>query len=178
MLTSISDSLYTVTKVVTWDMVREATASDAVLQSLHKTLQDGFLPKCSKLEPQLRPYHRLASNLSSIDGVIISGSRIVMPRALRMDILHALHATHQGVSAMCARAANLDIKRIRDECSLCHRIAKSNPMQPPSTISHLEYPFQKICSDYFSHHNHEYVVVVDRYSNWLIVFRSEGGLMS
>ena len=106
MLTSISDSLYTVTNVVTWDMVREATASDAVLQSLHKTIQDGFPPNCSQLEPQLRPYHRLASNLSSIDGVIISGSRIVMPQALRKDILHALHAAHQGVSAMCARAAD------------------------------------------------------------------------
>ena len=35
MLTSISDSLYTVTNVVTWDVVREATTSDAVLQSLH-----------------------------------------------------------------------------------------------------------------------------------------------
>ena len=142
MLTSISDNLYTATNV-TWDMVREATASDAVLQSLYKTIQDRFPPNCSRLEPQLRPYHRLASYLSSIDGVIINGGRIVMPRALRNDVLHALHATHQGVSAMCARAADsvfrpnitVDIQRIRDECSHCHRIAKSNPKQPPSLIS-------------------------------------------
>ena len=69
----------------------------------------------------------------------------------------------------------MDIQRVRDECSHCHRIAKSNPMQPPTDITPPEYPFQKVCSDYFSFNNHEYVVIVDRYSNWPMVFRSEGG---
>ena len=48
-------------------------------------------------------------------------------------------------------------------------------MQPPSDTAPPEYPFQKICSDYFSYNYHEYVVVVDRYSNWPMVFRSESG---
>ena len=69
----------------------------------------------------------------------------------------------------------VDIQRVRDECSHCHRIAKSNPMQPPSDIVVPEYPFQHICCDYFSFNNHEYVVIVDRYSNWPMVFRSENG---
>lgn len=32
-----------------------------------------------------------------------------------------------------------------------------------------------MCCDYFTYNNNDYVVVVDRYSNWHKVFRSEGG---
>ncbi|KAK3773509.1 hypothetical protein RRG08_022224 [Elysia crispata] len=48
-------------------------------------------------------------------------------------------------------------------------------MQPPTDIISLDYPFQQLCFDYFSHNNHDYVVIVDRYSSWPMVFRSEAG---
>ena len=50
-------------------------------------------------------------------------------------------------------------------------------MLPPEEITPPEYPFQKICSDYFSFNNCDYVVIVDRYSNWPLLFRSESGAM-
>ena len=182
-LAATSASLYAVTNVVTWDMVREATASDDICQGLQEAIQAGFPSDCRHLPAQLRPYHRIATSLYCMDGVILTGSRIVVPAALRPDILGALHAAHQGVNAMIARAADsvywpnitLDIQRTRDECSHCHRIAKSNAMQPPTDPAPPEYPFQQICSDYFTYNNHDYVVVVDRYSNWPMVFRSENG---
>ena len=182
-LASMSASLQSVSNVTTWDMVREATASDEQLITLQHVIEDGFPEDCRQLAPELRPYHRISGSLCIVDGVVLSGSRIVIPRALRQGILEALHAAHQGVSAMFARAADsvywpnmsVDIQRIRDECSHCHRIAKSNPMQPPTDITPPVYPFQQICCDYFSFNNHDYVVVVDRYSNWPMVFRSENG---
>ena len=38
-----------------------------------------------------------------------------------------------------------------------------------------DYRFQMISSDYFTNNNKEYVVIVDRYSNWSMVYRSESG---
>ncbi|RUS75665.1 hypothetical protein EGW08_016559 [Elysia chlorotica] len=67
-----------------------------------------------------------------------------------------------------------DITRIREECTHCHRAAKSNPMQPPCDITPPDYPFQKIGADYFFN-NSDYVVIVDRYSSWPMVYRSESG---
>ena len=182
-LASTSSSLYAVSNVVTWNMVRESTTSDPQLQHLHNLLIEGFPSDSRQLDPQLRPYHRVSSSLYSLDGVIMMGNRIVVPKSLQAQILEALHAAHQGVSAMCARAADsvfwpnisIDIQRVRDECSHCHRVAKSNAMQPPSDITPPEYPFHKVCSDYFSYNNRDYVVVVDRYSNWPMVFKSENG---
>ena len=178
-----SHTLYSLTNMVTWDMVREASASDPILRRLQCLTQDGFPSDCRKLSADLRPYHRISGSLCVVDGVLLTGDRIVVPETLRQEILMSLHAAHQGVSAMCARAADsvywpnitMDIQRIRDQCTHCHRIAKSNPMQPPTDIVPPEYPFQKICSDYFTHNNHDYVVIVDRYSNWPMVFRSEHG---
>ena len=48
-------------------------------------------------------------------------------------------------------------------------------MQPPIDIIPPDFPFQKICSDYFSYNNHDFVVIVDRYANWPMVFKSASG---
>ena len=176
-------ALNAVITVVTWDMVREATASDTTFLSLIQQLESGFPADCRELPVELRPYHRYAASLCVVDGVVLLGQRIVIPPKLRTPILNALHAAHQGVSAMCARAMDsvywpditVDITRVRDQCAHCHRIAKSNPMQPPSDITLPVYPFQMICSDYFTYNSKDYVVIVDRYSHWPMVFRSESG---
>ncbi|MCW4345270.1 MAG: RNase H-like domain-containing protein, partial [Candidatus Thiodiazotropha endolucinida] len=176
-------ALNAVVSVVTWDMVREATSSDPVFASLMQFLETGFPDDCRELPADLRPYHRFAASLCVVDGVVLMGQRIVIPPTLRQPILNALHAAHQGVSAMRARAMDsvywpditIDIARVRDQCAYCHRIAKSNPMQPPSDLTLPDYPFQMICSDYFTFNSKEYVVIVDRYSNWPMVYRSESG---
>ena len=150
-------------------MVREATASDLTFISLINLLEDGFPDDCRELPLELRPYQRYAGRLCVVDGVVLMGQRIVVPPSLRQPILKALHAAHQGVSSMRARAMDsvywpditTDIARVRDHCTHCHQAAKSNPMQPPADITPPHYPFQMICSDYFTYNSKEYVVIVD-----------------
>ena len=176
-------TLNAITNTVTWDMVREATLSDELLTQLAKLIRDGFPENSRELTAELKPYHRYASSLCCMDGVLLLGHRIVIPSSLRPAILDALHAAHQGINAMIARAGDsvfwpnltTDITKVRDQCGHCHRVAKSNPMQPPSTSAPPEYPFQQLCCDYFTYLNKEYLVLVDRYSNWPAVFKSESG---
>ena len=147
------------------------------------TINEGFLESSRDLSLDLRPFHRVSGSLCIANGVILMGDRLVIPKALQPAILLSLHAAHQGINAMNARAADcvywpnitIDITRVRDQCGHCHRIAKSNAMQPPTNIIPPEYPFQQICSDYFTYNNNDYVVIVDRYSNWPMVFKSENG---
>ncbi len=166
-------NLNSVCKVVTWAMVQEATTSDASMQQLVAAIQEGFPHNVWDTPAVLRPYHRYSESLCSLDGVVLMGDWIVILPTLRRDILDALHSAHQGINAMCARAADsvfwpsitTDITRIRDQCGNCNRVAKSNPMQPPTDITPPDYPFQKIACDYFHDANMDYVVIVDRYSN-------------
>jgi hypothetical protein len=60
-------------------------------------------------------------------------------------------------------------------CNHCNRITPSNPSAPPYPLMSPDYPFQCLCAYYFTHRDVNYLVIVDRYSNWPIVEKASGG---
>ena len=169
--------------VISWDQIKGATAEDNEMQDLIKYIMSGFPEDARMLPAHVKPYKTYQSALYIVDGVVMLGDRVVVPRALRLSVLHLLHAAHQGVDRMKARSADSvfwhgivgDIVRHREACRTCHQMAKSNPSLPPYDPPEPEYPFQYLAADYFHHGNKDYCVVVDRYSHWPIVFTSEQG---
>ena len=179
--TAAEENLYVTTNLVSWEMVKAATTEDPTLVQLKEMIEEGLTDN-KPMPGELKHYQRYRDQLSVMDGVIMLGQRIVIPKLLRNTILSSLHAAHQGIGAMCKRASDtvfwpgitIDISRTRDQCQHCHRIAKSHAMTPPEEIILPDYPFQKICCDYFAYESSNYLVVVDRYSNWPIVFKENG----
>ena len=170
-------------KAVTWDRVREETASDPVMTQLYNIVQSGFNIPQENLPPDLTPYHRFRDCLSTIDGVIIYKNRVVIPATLRPEILENLHSAHQGVTSMNARAESsvfwpnitADINKVRARCFRCDTMAPSQPNAPPVTPIYPDYPFQQICADYCLKEGTGYLVIVDRYSGWPVVTRVRHG---
>ena len=182
------DTLYIASNIITWEMVKEETAKDLSLQKV-KALIVGEPIDTEDMPLLVKQYKRYLDQMTIIDGVVMIGQRIVIPTTLQPEILKALHAAHQGITMMCQRAADtvfwpgitVDITRTRENCEACHRIAKSNAKLPPEDITLPEYPFQNICADYFQYQSNNYLIVVDRYSNWPMVFQEKGkaeGLVS
>ena len=169
--------------MVTWDMVRNATAADETLQKLIGQINCGFPPDNRNLPWDLRLFAPYSSSLYTLDGVVMLSDRIVIPSALRHKIASLLHAAHQSIDRMKARASESvfwpgivgDITKVRLECVACNKMAKSNPQAPPHPPAEPEYPFQQIAADYFHFGGKNYVVVVDRYSHWPIVYSAENG---
>ena len=169
--------------VVTWAKVQKASSTDATTQELFALLKDGFPNDARSLSANTRPYFPYSSAMYELDGVLMMSDRIVVPASLRSDILQLLHAAHQGIDRMKARAAEAvfwpgivgDITKTRWGCLDCHRMAPSNPNQPPTDPPDPEYPFQYLAADYFHHGGKYYLVVVDRYSHWPAVYSSELG---
>jgi hypothetical protein len=54
-------------------------------------------------------------------------------------------------------------------------MAPSQPRAPPTPPVPPVYPFQCICADYFHYKGNNYLVIVDRYTNWPIVERASDG---
>jgi hypothetical protein len=54
-------------------------------------------------------------------------------------------------------------------------MAPSQPSAPPSAATPPSYPFQSLCPDFFHYKGKNYLVIVDRYSNWPIVERARDG---
>ena len=169
--------------VITWDTVKMASEEDKDMQDLIKFIIAGFPEDARSLPSHIKPYNMYKASLYVVDNVVMMGDRIVVPRAIRQNILHILHAAHQGIDRMKARASEVvfwpgivgDIARHREGCHACHRMAKSNPALPPHDPPEPEFPFQYLAADYFHYGNRDYCVVVDRYSHWPIVATAHQG---
>ena len=60
-------------------------------------------------------------------------------------------------------------------CRSCDVSAPSQPAAPASPLPSPEYPFDMICSDFFSYGGHKYLIIVDRFSNWISVYKTAKG---
>ncbi|MEL6802297.1 MAG: reverse transcriptase domain-containing protein, partial [Bacteroidota bacterium] len=166
--------------VITWDKVRLATSSDQSMEDLLHLVESGF-PSCKgELPTELQMWFPFKDHLTTDDGVILYKGRIVVPPSLRPDVLSLLHCAHQGVSRMIARAEvsvfwpkiTSDIKKTRMACTACTLMGPSQPRAPPADIRYPSYPFEMVCADFFTYKGKNYLVIVDRYSNWPIVVRA------
>ena len=123
---------------------------DKEIQALKIVIKSGFPEDCRSLLSLVKPYAAYKSSLYILDNVVMLGDRVVVPHALRPRVLHLLHAAHQGIDRMKARAADVvywhgivgDISRQRESCVACHKMAKSNPSLPPHDPPEPEFPFQ------------------------------------
>ena len=153
------------------------------MSTLLDTIEDGWPDTRLLTPPAIREYYNVQQHLYASDGIVIYKDRIVIPPSLRNACLTALHAAHQGTSAMTARAEaaifwpgiTADIHQTRSSCSTCNRMAPSQAALPPTQPTPSEYPFQCVCVDYFHNKGCAYLVIVDRYTNWPILARARGG---
>ena len=135
------------------------------------------------MPPDLQEYFSLRDGLYTLDGVVVYNDRIVIPPSLRDKVLQSLHSAHQGVSFMSSRAEasvfwpgiTSAICEMHAQCSHCNRMAPSQPNPTPTPPAMPVYPFQAICDDFFHYTGNNYLVIVDRYSNWPIVERALDG---
>ena len=65
-----------------------------------------------------------------------------------------------------------DIEDTRKRCQSCNLYAPSNPSMPLIAEPDMpEFPFQMVCSDFMEWQGHSYLVMVDKYSNWVSLFK-------
>ena len=116
-------------EAVTWQRLREATTGDLLMQNLIETIEDGFPSSKKDMIPQLQDYYQFRESLLTVDGVILYKDRLLIPPSLQQEVLSALHAAHQGVTAMNFRAETSvfwpgitnQIIEVRARCGDCNK---------------------------------------------------------
>ena len=107
----------------------------------------------------------------------------MVPSVLQNAVLEILHSGHGGVSSMMLRASDsvwwpgiqADIEKTSNSCHSCNVLSPSQPAAPPTQLPSPSYPFEQICADYFSYMGNKYLVIVDRFSNWISVHTVKTG---
>ena len=120
-----------VVEAVTWERVQRQQQWTQSCRSWGGSWRMAFLRQGTRWGTQ--GFFKVCDNLSMAQGVVMYKDRVVVPRVLRREILEGLHAGHQGVVSMRARAANcvfwpeIDqaIQYVRNRCRTCDYIALS-----------------------------------------------------
>lgn len=86
----ISSSLH---RACTVEEVKSAKISDPILQALIESTASGIWNN-----PQLSSYYAHRSELTSSDGIVLRGNRILIPTSLRKRVLELAHQGHQGIA--------------------------------------------------------------------------------
>ncbi|CAI5660683.1 unnamed protein product [Oreochromis niloticus] len=154
--------------------IRTATQEDKALQILIDTIHRGWPTVKRDTDGDIRPYFSFQDELSSQDGLVFRGERVVVPTAMRQQIIARLHSTHLGVEGCLRRARecvywpgmNEQIKTYVTKCDICRSV--DYRQQKETLVPHEipTRPWAKVGSDLFMFDNKDYLITVDYYSNF------------
>ena len=135
--------------------VRSHQQTDLVCKKIATYCQDGW-PSKHGIHESAKPFYSIAGELSVHDGLLMRGSRIVIPSDMQAEMLTRLHSSHQGISKSRQRARqsvwwpgmSSDLERVVTKCSEC---AKNRPPRAellmPTQLPTL--PWQRVATDLF-----------------------------
>jgi len=145
-------------------MLHEAMLIDPEMQTLARMVMKRW-PRDKREVPRcVQEYWPYRDELTSQNGIIYRGTRIVIPREMRSQMLKRAHASHLGEQYTLSTAREImywpkmhtELIRTVKECDICH-------LTHPITTT----PWQSISSDCFERDKEHYVVIVDTYSGYI-----------
>ena len=153
---------------------QEATAKDPVLQALQATVLDGWPDQLQGVHSDIQCYWNFRDEISVCDGLLVKGSKVIVPKSLRPEMLEKLHDGHMGISSTISRARtslfwprmSSDITDWIQSCSVCQRHQPSLAAEPMMAHEIPKLPWAKVGTDLFYKDGVTYIIVVDYYSKY------------
>ena len=154
--------------------LRKHAQEDHTYQQLLHYVYEGFPDHRSQLPDECRAYWKVRDKLSVDDGLVVYGCRLVIPSALRKEVLSELHASHQGRLRTKQRAKLIvywpgldnEIDNLILGCTMCQDSLPSNPPEPIIQKPRPTRPFQEIAVDFCSYAGRDFLVLVDTCTDW------------
>lgn len=157
------------------DTLRENLRADSACSAVMKMCRDGS-PESSSCTGLLRLYWAERAFLTVHDGLLLKGTRLVIPSAMRNDVLAKIHEGHQGVVKCRERARqsvwwpglSQQLNGLVQNCRTCIK-ERTNHTKPLMPTDLPERPWQKLGADLFTLKGKVYLLVVDYYSRYVEV---------
>ena len=119
------------------------------------TIGSGWLRQ-DRLSAALKPYWPHRSDFSSTpDGLLLFGQRIVIPAALRLQVLDQIHTGHQGITKCRPHARqsvwwpgiSAHLQTHVEHCQTC-AWQRMQPVEPLITSVMPDLPWQQVAADF------------------------------
>ena len=163
---------------VSWDELLEETSQDPELKGLKSAIARGYFtaPDRQALGPQ---FDSVFTELAVVGGLLVRGSRIVVPRSLRDKVVRLAHEGHQGVTKtkeyLRTRVWFPGLDRMVEahiqHCHPCQVVTPANEREPLRMSALPREPWKEVAIDFWGPINTgEYLlVVICKQSRWVEV---------
>ena len=151
-----------------WKIIASETLNDPELQKVQQQVMNGWIHRRT---PQ---YYHYREEITSVDGVLLKGTRIIIPNNLRPDMLSRIHEGHLGIEKCKRRARqsvywpkmNRDIELTVGSCSVCQTHRYKQQKEPLNEHNKVEKPWDKLGVDLFQLKGKDYMLVTDYFSSY------------
>ena len=152
--------------------------TECELKVLKQIIMSGWPEDKSQIPVEALPYWKHRAELTIVDGFILKGNQIVIPPSSRKHLLYLIHSTHLGIVKCKQRAREVvywpnmskEIEELIFNCEGCAMFQKQQSNQPLNPLPVPDVPFERISLDYFEFEGEIYLLCVDNYSKFIIVY--------
>ena len=160
--------------------IKDETAKDRTLQILSEQVMQGWPDSIKKTQQEIKPYWNNRDDISIQEGVILLGSRIIVPKLLRQKIMQEIHSGHQGMEKCKLRAKSCvywpgiykEIENLVASCCACKKFQNSLQKEPMIPSEVAPRPWHTVSANLFKVNNFWYIVITDYYSKFPFVKKS------
>ncbi|UYV70501.1 K02A2.6-like [Cordylochernes scorpioides] len=159
--------------------IKESQDKDQVIQNIIKYTQEGW-PERTNVSMSESQYWPAKDDFSVENGILLKGSRYVIPENIRKGLLQRIHEGHLGIVKCRERAKGSvwwpritsEIEEMVRTCPMCIE-ERTNRHQPliPSELPNC--PWEKVGVDLFTLKGQNYLVIADYYSRYPEIARLE-----
>ena len=154
--------------------LKEATSQDETLSAVSHYIKNGWPDEKREVARLARPYFNYREELVLEDGIVLKGTRLVIPAQMRKDTLHQLHRSHMGVEATIRRVRdtvfwpgiNGEVQHLIENCEACQTFQPAQQRETFQDHQRPSLPWAKVAADLFVFEGRNYLVTVDYYTNF------------
>lgn len=151
-----------------WAEIVKETRKD---EKLKRVMEQIHLPGQVKLD---KPYQHFKEELTVLDGVLLKGTKIVIPTSMRSQMVKLVHEGHLGIEKCKRRARDVlywpcmhkDIEAYVQCCETCQRHRYQQPKEPMRPHEKPQQPWRKVGMDLVQIKGKDYLLVMDYHSNY------------
>ena len=157
--------------------IQDIASTDPVTVILRDTIQKGWPAIKSGLSECLYPYFDFQDELTLQDNLIFKGQQLIIPAAMRKEMMSLAHASHIGIEGCIRRARETtywphmssELKEYILKCDICMAYRSSPAKEPLMQHGFAARPWAKVGADLCDHDSRILLVVSDYYSNFIEV---------
>ena len=157
---------------VAFQDIQKATRRDAILGKVYRYVLEGWP---GQVPADLKPFNDRQTELSTENGCLMWGVRVVIPGSLQEWVLKSLHENHPGITRMKATARShfwwkgldKDIEVLAKSCHRCQANQSNPTVAPLHPWIWPDAPWKRVHVDLAGPFlGHMFFVAVDAHSKW------------